>query len=80
MRMCFYLQTRLKVEAVVNTEKAIEDAYAAHIATLYKALSQAVLLANGDQTEIAAAEARFSKGLAHVAEVGVRARRLAGLE
>lgn len=64
----------------MDTEKAIEDAYSAHIAELYKTLSQAILFANGDQAEISAAETRFSKGLAHAAEVRSRARRLAGLE
>ena len=64
----------------MNTEKAIEDAYSAHIAALYKTLSQSILMANGDQGEISAAEVRFSKGLAHAAEIRTRARHLAGLE
>lgn len=64
----------------MNTEKAIEAAYNAHITTLYKALSQAILFAKGDADEIAAAEARFSKGLEHAADIRTRARRLAGLD
>lgn len=64
----------------MNTEKAIEAAYNAHITTLYKALSQAILFAKGDAEEIAAAEARFSKGLEHATDIRTRARRLAGLD
>lgn len=64
----------------MNTEKAIESAYNTHIASLYKGLSQAVLLANSDEEQILAAEARFTKGLAHAADIRARARRLAGFE
>ena len=60
-------------------EKAIETAYQAHISSLYKVLSQSILSANGDLNEIAAAEARFKKGLEFAAEVRKKARGAAGL-
>ena len=63
----------------MNTEKAIEAAYNNHVTALYKSLSQAILMANDDESEISAAESRFSKGLAHAANIRERARRLAGL-
>ena len=49
---------------MTTVEKAIEAGYEAQISALYKALSQGVLAANGDESEITAAEARFKKGLA----------------
>lgn len=58
-------------------EKAIEAAYQAHIASLYKALSQSILTANGDLNEIAAAESRFKKGLDFAADIRDRARKAA---
>ncbi len=64
----------------MNTEQAIETAYTNHIGALYKALSQAILLAKGDETEVTVAEARFQKGLTHAADIRARARRLANLD
>jgi len=64
----------------MDTEQAIEKAYNDHVSALYKALSQAILFANGNDDEIMAAEARFQKGLIHAADVRERARRLADLE
>ncbi len=52
---------------------AIEAGYEAQITALYKALSQGVLAANGDESEITAAEARFKKGLAFAADIKARA-------
>ncbi|GLQ29612.1 hypothetical protein ACFOEK_06245 [Litoribrevibacter euphylliae] len=64
----------------MNTEQAIETAYTNHIGALYKALSQAILLAKGDEAEVTVAETRFRKGLAHAADIRARARRLANLD
>lgn len=41
---------------MTTVEKAIEAGYEAQITALYKALSQGVLAANGDENEITAAE------------------------
>ena len=54
---------------MTTVEKAIEAGYEAQISALYKALSQGVLAANGDESEITAAEARFKKGLAFAADI-----------
>ena len=64
----------------MNTEQAIETAYTNHIGALYKALSQAILLASGDELDISAAESRFQRGLTHAADIRARARRLANLD
>jgi len=58
---------------MTTVEKAIEAGYEAQISALYKALSQGVLAANGDESEITAAEARFKKGLAFAADIKARA-------
>lgn len=63
----------------MDVEKAIESAYSSHVVSLYKALSQAILMAKGNTSEIESAEERFSRGLAHAEEIRDRARRLAGL-
>jgi hypothetical protein len=60
-------------------EKAIENAYQAHISSLYKVLSQSILSANTELNEIVAAENRFKKGLEFAADVRNRARNAAGL-
>lgn len=64
---------------MAQVKKAIEAAYEAHIASLYKVFSQAILAAQGDQEELAAAEERFKKGLEHAAEVQTRALVAAGI-
>ncbi|MCF7520411.1 MULTISPECIES: hypothetical protein [Pseudoalteromonas] len=58
---------------MTTIEKAIEAAYESQITSLYKALSQSILAANGDEAEISAAEARFKKGLAFAADIKARA-------
>ncbi|WP_370978301.1 hypothetical protein [Agaribacterium sp. ZY112] len=64
----------------MGLENAIEDSYDNHINDIYKILSEAILLANGDETEITTAESKFKKGLAHAEDIRLRARRLAGLD
>jgi len=64
---------------MVAVENAIEKAFAAHVTSLYKVLSQAVLTVNGDAEEIKAAQARFKKGLTHAEEIRQLARAAAGL-
>lgn len=60
-------------------EKAIDNAYKAHITSLYKALSQALLLAGDNETEIDAAKLRFSKGLVFAERVKNEAMSAAGI-
>jgi len=60
-------------------EKAIEKAYQAHISSLYKVLSQSILSANEDPSEILAAQSRFKKGLEFAADVRQKARAAAEL-
>ncbi|MCV2885229.1 hypothetical protein OE749_11050 [Aestuariibacter sp. AA17] len=62
-----------------KTEKAIESAYQAHVSSLYKILTEALMVANGDETGISAAEARFKKGLDFASYVREKARAAAGL-
>jgi len=62
-----------------QVEKAIESAYGDQIESLYMVFSQAILLANNDAEEVAAAEKRFKAGLAHAADVHTRARAAAEL-
>lgn len=62
-----------------HVKKAIAAAYEAHIASIYKVLSQAILTAQGDQNEITAAEDRFKKGLEHAAVVRSKALSIAGI-
>ena len=59
---------------------AIDASYQAHIASLYKVFSQAVLAAQGNANEVAAAEARFKAGLDHAADVQARALAITGLD
>jgi len=61
-------------------DEAIEAAYVAHIASLYKVLAQSMLAANGDREELVAAQVRFERGLQFAAEVRVCARTAAGLK
>lgn len=60
-------------------EDVLEAAYEAHILSLYEVLTQSILSANGNATEIGAAQERFRHGLAFAAEVRERARAAAGL-
>jgi hypothetical protein len=60
-------------------EKAIEAAYEADITALYRALSQSIFTASGNEAEIGSAEHRFKRGLAFAADVRARARAAAGL-
>ena len=60
-------------------EAAIEAAYQAQIASLYKVLSDAILMANNDQKKIAHAEVLFSIGLDFAEDVYNRARSAASL-
>lgn len=62
-----------------DVQQAIEKAYQAHVTSLYKALSQAVLMADGNEDEIEAAEERFKKGLRHAEDVKRLALAAAGL-
>jgi len=59
--------------------QAIEKAYQSHVTSLYKVLSQAILMADGNSDEILAAEERFKKGLVHAEDVKARALAVAGL-
>lgn len=61
----------------MNISDAIDSAYSKQIGALYNALSQAILLAAGDDEKIKAAEDRFSEGLEHAADVRQRALHLA---
>lgn len=67
---------KLEKEFKVNIESVIEAAFNNHISGLYDRLSQAILSANGDEAEIAAAENRFINGLAHEMDVKERAKRI----
>lgn len=60
----------------MSIESAIEAAFNNHITGLYDRLSQAILSAEGDEAEIAAAEDRFASGLAHEMEVRERAKKV----
>ena len=59
--------------------QAIEKAYQAHITSLYKVLSQAILMTDGNEVEILAAEEIFKKGMEHAENVKTRALAAAGL-
>ncbi len=63
----------------MSIELAIEAAFNNHITGLYDRLSQAILSADGDEAEMAAAEDRFASGLAHETAVKERAKRVAGI-
>ena len=63
-----------------QVEVAIEAAYEAHVTALYKVLSQSILVANGIESEIVAAQDRFKRGLEFAASVRALAREAAGLE
>ena len=56
-----------------HTIKAIEAAYSKQVGEIYKAFAQALLIAAGDQADIAEAEVKFAKGLAFAANVRERA-------
>ncbi len=58
---------------------AINNAYQAHITSLYKALSQALLLAGDNEEEIASAKLRFRNGLAFAERVKQEAYSAAGI-
>jgi hypothetical protein len=60
-------------------EEALDDAYEAHILSLYKVLQDSMLSARGNEAELAAAQERFRYGLAFAADVRARARAAAGL-
>jgi hypothetical protein len=60
-------------------EEALDDAYQAHILSLYKVLQDAMLSAKGNEAELLAAQDRFRHGLAFAADVRARARAAAGL-
>ena len=58
---------------MTTIEQAIESAYQSQITNLYNALSQAILVANGDVADIATAETSFKKGLVFAADIRGRA-------
>ncbi len=60
-------------------EKAIDNAYAAQIMTLYKVLAQGILNAKGDVQKKSKAEKKFKKGLELATEVRNSARAAADL-
>jgi len=60
-------------------ETAIEVAYQNQISSLYSVLSNAVLMADGDDIKLIKAEGLFSTGLDFAADVRARARKAAGL-
>lgn len=60
-------------------EQALVDAHTDAVETVYNEFSKAVLLANGDETKIAAAEQRFKKGIAFAVEIYERALVLSGV-
>jgi len=62
-----------------DIKQAIEKAYQAHVTSLYKVLSQAILMADGNTDEILAAEEKFKQGLTHAEDVKARASVAAGL-
>jgi hypothetical protein len=62
-----------------HLDEALEAAYEAHIMSLYEVLIQSLLSANGNETEIGAAQERFKHGLAFAAEVRARARAAADM-
>lgn len=60
-------------------QEALDDAYQAHILSLYKVLQDSMLSARGNEAELAAAQERFQNGLAFAADVRARALAAAGL-
>ena len=60
-------------------KQAIDAAYRSQVAQLYKVLSQAILVANGDDSKISSAKQRFANGLAHASSVREAAYEAAGL-
>ena len=57
-------------------KEAIESAYTSQIKDTYKNFTQAMLIAGGDEQDVAEAEARFKKGLNFAARTRARALEL----
>jgi len=62
-----------------QVETAIEVAYQNQISSLYSVLSNAILMADGNDRKISEAEQLFSTGLDFASDVHFRARKAAGL-
>ncbi|NRD72995.1 hypothetical protein HQQ94_07030 [Shewanella sp. VB17] len=64
---------------MAQVETAIEVAYQNQISSLYNVLSNAILMANGNDSQLHEAETLFSTGLDFASDVRSRARKAAGL-